>query len=341
MHNGHGNNRYRLANNIKADFSSNVWFKTLPGFFYQQLSDVLKTTVDYPEPKAAGLTKELASFHGMSEKNIWVTNGSIEGIYLIAQVFAREKSAIIYPSFSEYEDACKRYNHSINFYSNTSKWQCQKFREKLIWFGNPNNPDGKKKSVNEVEYLLSSNPSSIFIIDEAFSGLCANFESALSLTQKYENLVVLRSFTKSFAIPGIRLGYVLAPEWIVDKLSDFSIPWSVNTLAIEAGKIILQNYSEFLPDKKEVQKLNVCFRKKLNELPDLEVIPSDCNYFLIRLKKGNAGELKKYLVHKSGILVRDASNFRGLDNGYIRLSVQTEEDINLLVLALKSFFNEL
>lgn len=341
MLHGHGNDKYGFTNKIVTDFSSNVWYKHLPDWFYKKLGDALKITIDYPHPKAIDLVKELSLFHNISDANICATNGSVEGIYLLAQAFQSKKSAIIYPFFSEYENACRIYKHDLSFYSNKENLQKQQFSEDLVWFGNPNNPDGKTISVNEIENLLANNSDTIFVIDEAFYGLCTNFESAILLTQKYRNLAILRSFTKSFAIPGIRLGYVVAPQFIIERLNNLSIPWSVNSLAIEAGKVILKNYAELIPNRNELKKLNFILQNKLSGLPELNVIPSDSNYLLVQLKKGKAPELKKYLVEQHGILIRDASNFRGLNNSYIRLSVQTEENIELLVSALKSYFDEL
>ncbi len=341
MLHGHGNDKYRFANKIIADFSSNVWYKSLPDWFYKKLGDALKNTIDYPHPQASDLVNELSLFHNIPEENICATNGSVEGIYLLAQVFQRKKSAIIYPCFSEYEDACKRYEHELSFYSNKGNWQKRRFSEDLVWFGNPNNPDGKTISVNEIENLLANNSDTIFIVDEAFSGLCTNFESAVLLTQKYKNLVILCSFTKSFTIPGIRLGYVVAPQFIIENLNNLSIPWSVNSLAIDAGKIILQNFPELIPNINELKKLNSILQKKLSGLSELNVISSQSNYFLVQLKKGNATKLKKYLVEQHGILIRDASNFRGLNSSFFRVSVQSEENIELLISALKSWFNEL
>ncbi len=341
MLHGHGNDKYWFASKIVADFSSNVWFKPLPDWFYQKLGVAFKKTIDYPHPKALDLIKELSSFHNIPEENICATNGSVEGIYLMAQAFESKKSAIIYPCFSEYEDACRRYKHNLSFYTNNEEWQKQKFTEDLVWFGNPNNPDGKNISVKEIENLLAKNSDTIFVIDEAFCDLCTDFKSAILLIQKYRNLVVFCSFTKSFAIPGIRLGYVVAQSFIIEKLNNLSIPWSVNSLAIEAGKVILKNYAELIPNRNELKKLNFILQNKLSGLPELNVIPSDSNYLLVQLKKGNAPEFKKYLVEQHGILIRDASNFRGLNSSFFRVSVQSEENIELLVLAIKSYFDEL
>lgn len=337
---GHGNNKYSFVEKIKVDFSSNVWFQSMPDWFYQRLNVALKKTVDYPDPNARDLVAELATFHNLSEKNIRVTNGSVEGIYLLAQVFEGKKSAIIYPCFSEYEDACKRYNHKISFYSNKENWQDKKFSEELVWFGNPNNPDGKTISFETIENLLVSNSSTTFIIDEAFADLSNCFESAISLLHKYPNLIILRSFTKSFAIAGLRLGYVLAQENVIAKLTFLSIPWSVNMLALEAGRIILENYTELLPDKKELENLIAYFHGRLSEIAEFTVELTNCNYALIQLNRGRSSLLKKHLIIESGILIRDCSNFRGLNNRSIRLSVQKRKDIDLLISAVKKYYNE-
>ncbi len=341
MLHGHGNDRYRFENKIVADFSSNVWFKPLPESFFLYLKNVFKSVIDYPHPEAGDLKKNLSEFYTIPRNNIWVTNGSMEGIYLLAQLFAKKKSAIIFPCFSEYECACLRYEHNLSFYSNKSNFKNRLFNEDVIWIGNPNNPDGHTISVSEVENLLLNNPGSTFIIDETYAGVTINFCSSYNLLRKYKNLIILRSFTKTFAIPGIRLGYLFAPKLVIQKLAELSIPWSVNTLAIEAGKFIIQHHSELSPLLTEMVELNKKFHKKLTALVELEVYHSQSNFFLVRLKKGEAAELKSFMINRYGILIRDASNFRGLNDRYIRLSIQSKKDIELLIAALKSYFNEL
>jgi threonine-phosphate decarboxylase len=334
---GHGNDKYRYPGRMKADFSSNVWYQPLPAAFYDHLKNAISRLQDYPSPDASGFKQELARFHDLSVDNIWAANGSIEGIYLIAQAFSGKSSAVIYPCFSEYEDACKRYNHRLSFYPDEPDWHKQSFSEELVWFGNPNNPDGKKIGLAEVESLLVNNPGTIFIIDEAYAGLHAGFESAIPLLKKYSNLIILCSFTKAFAIPGIRLGHVLASKEVIRQLAGLSISWSVNTMAIEAGKFILQNYEACLPEPGEVAKETKLFQAKLNEITELSIHPSECNFFLVELKTKSSAEVKKYLAEKFGILIRDASNFRGLDERFIRLSVQKEEHIEMLVTILKEW----
>ena len=199
MSHSHGNDKYNYHVPIIADFSSNVWFKPLPVEFYHRLSGALPKITDYPHPEAGELREALACFHQLEVGNVWVTNGSVEGIFLLAQAFPYAKSCVVYPSFSEYENACKRYQQTITFLSNLEKLSNIIVTPDLLWFGNPNNPDGKVVSLHRIEKILKEFPATIVVIDEAFGDLCPGFESAVSLIRKYNNLVILRSFTKAFA----------------------------------------------------------------------------------------------------------------------------------------------
>ncbi len=338
MESCHGNDKYNYNGQISADFSSNVWCRPMPPFFFSELQKTLVSIADYPHPHAADFAALLAEFHYLPGENVFVTNGSVEGIFLLAQAFAGKKSAIIYPCFSEYEMACARFDHQFSFFPNHQLPAVSLDGQDLVWLGNPNNPDGKTFSVSEIENLLCANPSVLFIIDEAFDQLCVGFESAVLLMKKFENLVIIRSFTKAFAIPGLRLGYVLAPAPIIDKIKKVSIPWSVNSLAINAGKIILENYDAFLPDKNELKRLADYLLAGLARVPQLNVTPSACNFFLLKLNGKRAADVKQYLATQHRTLIRDASGFRGLEATYFRLSVQPEESVDKLVNALKLCF---
>lgn len=341
MLHGHGNDKYNISKNIIADFSSNVWYNPLPNWFYDQLSGSFHKITDYPHPRALDLVAELAVHYKLAENNIIATNGSVEGIFLIAQAFAGKKTAIIHPGFSEYEDACTRYKHHISYYSGEQEWHKNRFSEDIIFFGNPNNPNGKNISANEVEELVCSNPQSVVIIDEAFADLCINFHSAVSLLQKYENLIVLKSFTKAFAIPGIRLGCILANTSLIHRIENYLIPWSVNTFAIEAGKLIVRNYNQLLPTIKEQIDGNKYLHSKLNEIEELELTPSDCNFFLVKTEKCSVAKLREYLAHEYQFLIRNASNFRGLSDNYFRVSVQAEEHVDMLATGISNYFKKM
>ncbi|MDA3929398.1 MAG: aminotransferase class I/II-fold pyridoxal phosphate-dependent enzyme, partial [Prolixibacteraceae bacterium] len=147
--------------------------------------------------------------------------------------------------------------------------------------------------------------------------------------------------TKAFAIAGLRLGYLIAHPQIVNNINRFGIPWGVNVLAQKAGSFILKNYKKLLPDIPSIIQASHTFQKALQEIPELEVLPSNCNFFLIKLKKGNAAELKKYLIKEHGFLIRDASNFRSLSSVHFRVATQTSTFDALLVNATKKWLTNL
>jgi len=337
---GHGSDLYKYSGKIIADFSSNVWYKGMPEELILHLKYKLENIVHYPEPDAGKLAVKISNQYNLKTNKVLVTNGATEAFYLIAHLFTAKNSYIVYPSFSEYEDACKVYNHTLQYINiNEINSKLLLPNNSILWLGNPNNPDGVITSKNIIENILKCNTTSFFIIDEAYNELCVNSESVVGLLDNYSNLIITHSLTKSFAIPGIRLGYILASEEIISGLSEITMPWSVNSLAIEAGLFLLSRYKEFLPNKNNLIEESRYFQKEISSIEGLEIIKSDCNYFLIKLENGKASDLKEYLAHKKGLLIRDASNFKGLTDSHFRVAIQGNDNNNLLLLGIKQWLN--
>lgn len=337
MINGHGNDSYKFKQKIKADFSTNVFYKGIPKPLEAHLAESVPTILNYPEPDAKTLQEKIAAFHNLDRKQVIVTNGSTGAFYMLAHFSRGKKSSVLFPSFAEYEDACKLNGHSLKFVSHQSFHHEFKPDTDIIWIGNPNNPDGKVLTRADLKHFCNNNPDVMVIIDEAYSELCYGFESSVPLVQKTSNLIVVRSLTKTFSIPGIRLGYIILPAGLYQDISAYRIPWSVNSLAQEAGYYIMNNYEKLLPNRKLLFDRSQEFQQKLNCINELEVIGSQCNYFLVKLKKGKAIDLKTYLIREFGLLIRDASNFKGLNYSYFRLAVQDEKFNLLLIKGIKAW----
>jgi len=337
---GHGSDIYKYDGKIIADFSSNVWYKGTPKELKLYLKSKLENIAHYPEPDAGELSIKILKHHNLSNNRVLVTNGATEAFYLIAHLFAAKNSYIIYPSFSEYEDACKVYNHTLQ-YININEFNDNLLlaENSILWLGNPNNPDGIITSKSTIEKVLVNNPTSFFVVDEAYNELCVNSESVVGLLKSHNNLIITHSLTKSFSIPGIRLGYILASEKIIQSISKITMPWSVNSLAIEAGLFLLSGYKYFLPNKDKLIGESKCFQEKLKNIDGLEVTKSECNYFLIKLKKGKASDLKEFLVGNYGLLIRDASNFKGLTAFHFRVAIQGNKNNKLLISGIKQWIN--
>jgi len=335
---GHGDDLYNATGEVKVNFSSNVWYGTDLGPLREYINEQFIAVARYPEPDAGSLKELLASQFGVSEENLIITNGSITSFYMIAQTWAGARSMIVVPSFSEYEDACRLYKHTITFYSTFAALSEMSLDGiDLCWICNPNNPDGKLITRSELLELIGANPQTTFIIDQAYVGFTKEELLNPIDIKVYPNLVIIQSISKVHTIPGLRIGYLIASEEIVQKIKAYLIPWSVNTIAIEAGKYVLRHPEQFDLPLEKWRADTIRFMTQLNEIDDLEVLPTATTFFLVRLKKGIAADLKEYLLKEEGILIRDASNFRGLDKTYFRLSTQKMEENRALIEGIKKW----
>ncbi|PTN09262.1 threonine-phosphate decarboxylase [Mangrovibacterium marinum] len=340
MINGHGNNLQGIQHLLKADFSTNVFDNPQTDGLLDYLQTQMPTIRNYPDPECRILRKKLATTFHISPEQVLVTNGSTEAFYLLAHAFQQQCSAIRTPAFAEYEDACTLYQHQLVFVGDLNVLNSSTPAD-LVWIGNPNNPDGRYHNPQELIAFLEQNPQRLLVVDEAYIDLCEGAESVAPLVSQYPNLVVIKSFTKLFAIPGIRIGYLLAHPSIIQRLQACHMPWAVNALALKAGEYILD-----LPEKPSAalrQRLDESKRlqTELARIPGLRVSPSPTNYFLSELQQTTAAELKKQLLEKHGFLIRDASNFRGLGPGHFRIAAQNETINNEFIAALRASINVL
>jgi threonine-phosphate decarboxylase len=338
MIDGHGNDTEGLRHRLKADFSTNVFNNPQTEALLQYLAGQLGTIRNYPDSNCRILRRKIAGCYRLEPENILVTNGSTEAFYLLAHLFKKGRSAIRIPAFSEYEDACRLYNHQIHFSGELPKPDSD-FSPQLVWLGNPNNPDGRYLTPEELVPCLEKAPRQFFIVDEAYIDLCAGGQSMAPLVKKYANLVVIKSFTKLFAIPGIRIGYLVANPALIASLREHHMPWVVNSLALKAGA-----YISDLPELK-TDAVRQCLsnsqklQKELSSWQGLRVTASPTNYFLVTLTTGTAAALKRELLEQHGFLIRDTSNFRGLGPGSFRLAAQDEQTNKAFIHALQAGLN--
>ncbi|WP_075558824.1 aminotransferase class I/II-fold pyridoxal phosphate-dependent enzyme [Parabacteroides timonensis] len=336
---GHGDDFYNSQNEVKINFSSNVWHGANLEKLKEHLIEQFNKLTRYPEPDAASLKRLLARRYEIKEENVVVTNGSITAFYLLAQAWRGAKSMIAVPSFSEYEDACRLHEHEISFFSTTDDLSELSLEgQDFCWICNPNNPDGKLLHRTEMLKLIAANRNTKFIVDQAYVAFTTEDMLKPSDVKNNPNLILIQSISKAYNIPGIRIGYLVASPEIVNEVNKYIIPWSINAIALEASKYILIHPAQFTLPIRKWQRETAELIYQLNKFDNLEVIPSSTTFFLVRLKKGTAAELKKFLWEKYGILIRDASNFRGLDETYFRLSTQTTAENQVLIDAIREWF---
>lgn len=338
MLHGHGDNAYQYPVPIQANFSSNVYYSGSPqGLKEAMLERWDQAIACYPEVIGESLQNKLARHHNIEPDQILVTNGAVEAIYLIAQVFSGSRTAIFSPTFSEYEDACRNFNHRLSFPEHVLLQQKElpEFKADLCFLCNPNNPTGAVIPKSRVVELCECNKKTVFVVDEAFIDFTLHpEESLISELHSIENLIVLRSMTKLFAIPGLRLGYAVSSKAIIQKLLSRKQPWSVNALALTAGEFIIDNHPETLPDIPKLLHEARAFQQQLNSIAGLSVQESATHFMLCELHNTSAKQLQHDLAHSNGLLIRDASNFRGCHAGHFRVATLSTSQNSLLINAL-------
>ncbi len=312
---GHGDDVYQYEG-IRSDFSSNICATTSHQAVMAHLASCPQLLSHYPEPEAWSLEAMLAELHGVSEDCVVVTNGVTDAIYLIAETF-RYHAVIPAPTFSEYEDACTAFE--------------QKEDKTMLWLCNPNNPDGKLYDLPFVERMMASHD--LVVLDQSYEHYTSGRLMSVREGCESAHLVQVHSFTKDYGVPGLRLGYITAHESLTAAIRRHLRPWSVSALAVEAGKYLLR-HDELVcrPDLVEAQRL----RQELLAI-GMDVVPTQTNFMLCRMEGHEAGALKEYLARQHGMLIRDASNFRGLTCHHFRVAAQSRKENDALVTAIRSF----
>jgi threonine-phosphate decarboxylase len=334
MFQGHGDDGYRHHQPITADFSTNVYHGGVPSGLKEYLFSQWDKVQRYPEVLAESLTEKIAWHYSFNSSQVLVTNGSTESIYLMAQAFRSKRSAIVIPAFAEYEDACRMHGHEMSFIRWEELNADQMPDIDLLFICNPNNPTGAVKT--DLEQVIQRHPGILFIVDEAFIEFTFAVTSLVMLTEKYVNLVIMRSMTKAYAIPGLRLGYIIAQPALISLFRSFKLPWTVNVMALEAGHFIFDHFNHIQVPLQQLLSDKTDFVQGLKETP-LTIHTSHTHFFLAETQQGNAAELKRFLLDHFHILIRDAGNFKGLNEHCIRIATLSPAKNELLINALSAW----
>ena len=359
---GHGGNIYRLAEKLGiqerkvVDFSASVNPLGVSKQIKAEIRRHLKYLPHYPDPEAKKLRKRLAQYHGINPETILCGNGSTELIYLITRALKPRKVLIPVPTFSEYERAVltaenKERRAVIEFYILKEKNGFEINPDEFItdlkgerdpspiaphsshsfdmaFLCNPNNPTGRLLRREDVIKIAGAarDLRCYLIVDEAFMDFCPE-ETIIKYVESNPYLIVLRSMTNFYALAGLRIGYGVFPQDLVERLKGYKEPWTVSSLAQRAAAVAIRDKTykketfTLLRQEKRFLEKNI---KKLG----IEFFPSDTNFYLLKIS--NADEISDGLQLK-GMLVRDCSDFRGLDRTYLRISVKSHKENAILI----------
>jgi len=292
----------------------------------------------YPQPNPENLKQAIADFHGVSPKNISLGNGSDEILAFAFTAFFESGEAIAFPdiTYGLYSTLSGLYglNPVISPLGDDFTLDVDGFAAidagKVI--ANPNAPTGISISTAEIEKILQVSSNKIVIVDEAYADFCE--ENAVKLIEKYKNLLIVRTFSKSRALAGARVGYALGSEELIQALelvrNSFN-PYNLNALSIEIATASVQDRGHFKQSVQKIVKTRLWLGAKLAEL-GFEVLPSSTNF--VFAKHGSISGKKIFeMLEQKKILVRRWDGERISE--YLRISIGTKRQMTKLIKELK------
>lgn len=286
----------------------------------------------YPHPHYNSLKNALSSYLGVDKSNIAVGNGAGDILKYICDVVvdALDPVTIPLPSFTLYAIFAMMRDASINFlefpHYNINANEIPD--SKLLFLCSPNNPTGNTIPLSEVEKILK-NQSGYVILDEAYAEFSG--KTALNLVDKYDNLVVVRSFSKFFALAGIRIGYAVGNKEIIGAIERTRPPFCISSVASNVGIAALNSIDYYQRIRDKIIEERERLARKLKEFDFLEVYPSEANFLLVKVNRGNVSQK----LEEKGMIVRDLAGLMGLDGHYIRITIGNEEENDRLLKLLQ------
>lgn len=341
----HGGNIHALRREgVDAmDFSASINPLGMPRGARAALRQALSgdTLYHYPDPEAAGLRDAIAARYGIDGNKIIAGNGSTELIYLIPRALRPETVLVTAPTFSEFERAALAGGARIRPLALKEKDDFRvepaAFIEAMRGAGmavlcNPNNPTGRlleRDAVLEIA-RAANRMNCVLLVDEAFMDFSGNKESVLG--EGTNNIIVLRSLTKFYALAGLRLGFGCFPGNLLAKLKKLKEPWSVNTLSQLAGAAALRDEGYIKRTLKLINEERGFLVSALTEM-GMHVYPSEANYLLVRVDDATA--MRDRMLRHSNIAIRDCGNFRGMRKRHIRVAVRGRDENMALLDAMR------
>ncbi|MZH02173.1 MAG: pyridoxal phosphate-dependent class II aminotransferase [Nitrospinae bacterium] len=334
------------------DFSASINPLSPPCGVSQLLIETPRLLREYPDPNCTLIKKNISQSTGIPSEWLRITNGSTEMIYLLPHLLGNSKEvAIIDPGFSEYEKAFRASGtqpnsiklNADNGFQIKPSWLCTQLEMipdlGAVVLGNPASPTGiLYRDILPFLQEYCENRNVVLIVDEAFIDFSSSDNSAWSLLKKSKSLILIRSLTKFYSIPGLRVGYgVLHPE-INKQLDSHQYPWSVNALAQAVGAEVVMDKFFQKRTRSWVSNERIFMFKALSSIKEIEVFPSNANFHLFRLRDDSPpGNLYQHLLSNS-LLVRNCGNFNGLDESFFRISFRERTENQKLIDSISEYF---
>lgn len=353
----HGGNVYEAARasgrpiGRLTDFSASINPLGPPPAAVRALRQALSRLVHYPDPDCVTLRLALAELWRLAFDQILVGNGSIELIHLLPRALGIRHALLIGPTFSEYARAVTLAGGRVSYlHARRSEgyrpplervWRAvsdSRHPVDTIFLCNPNSPTGRAVGASAVLALAQAAARRRLrvVVDETFVEYCAD-RSVLHDAGRSANLLVLRSFTKFYAMPALRLGYLVGAIPLIQRVRSLQPPWSVNMQAQVFAEAALRDRDHERRSLTFMRWERTGFVKRLQTLPGLTVHPSEANFLLLELPSSHSARGCAETLARQGLLIRDCSSVPGLNRRTIRVAVRRPSQNRRLVAALRAW----
>lgn len=329
------------------DYSANISPLGTPEGVKQAILRTLDQLIHYPDPDSLELRFQLARMLPVDKEQIIVGNGSAELIYLLVKTLQPGKTLLLHPTFSEYEFAVRSFKGELEFLElrpeNQFRLPVAQVLERLeavdlLFICNPNNPTGCLTLREDLLKIIEKAQSTgtFVVVDEAFMDFVYQPElySILDKVKDYSHLFVLRSLTKFYALPGLRIGAGFGQEELLRRMNDLREPWTVNSLAQAAAKEALLDHAYGERLKKLIWQEKEFLFAGLGKVKGVKPYPPSVNYIFLDIKDtGKTATQWTELLACRGVLVRNCNTYPFLGEGYLRVAVRGREENEQLLRA--------
>lgn len=327
------------------DFSANINPLGMPESLKQAMIENLACAERYPDVEYQQLHQALAAHHGVPASWILAGNGETESIFTLVHGLKPRRAMVVAPGFAEYRRALETIDCQIETYALREEdgWQLtERILSSLtteldcLFLCTPNNPTGllPERALLDAIAARCRTLGIALILDEAFIDFIADEPGFIADLKHNPHVWVLRSLTKFYAIPGLRLGYVLnGDERAVAHLRKHQMPWSINAFAALAGERVLNDHDYQQATLRWLAREGQRLYQALDEIDGLIVYPGRANYLFLRCERADI-ELQ-YALLQQRVLIRSCANYPGLDGRYFRVAVRSEAENQRLLAALR------
>lgn len=349
----HGGNIRLLASKAGCpeealiDFSASINPAGPPLGLRAAIRHTVKKVINYPDRECKELTSAIASVYGCKPENIIAGNGSTELLYALPRALSCSRAIIPVPSYSDYAAAFAMAGVPIEPVlltpANEFVFDIEMSLKNLtgveaVIFGQPNNPTGLLVDRDAVLRAAKKAPSTYFVVDESFADFVDDYVSLIS--EELPNVIVLKSLTKFYAIPGIRLGFVHAAKPVINALQKVLPAWSVNVFAQAAGVECLNDNQYAVTTRKMISVDRNRQYRRLSAIGGVKIFDSCANFFLLRInREGLDARIISDQLLKNRMAIRLCDSFEGLDKTYARIAVRNDADNRLLASHLDKILN--